>query len=112
MQIILHASAQRQGTGNSDGYTEPDFKARSILIRVTAISVNLLGNITFRLQHSADGSSDWLDVPGMATGAISSTGTTNLTIDPGFACFDNLRLAWTFNNANSVTFYGAALGTK
>jgi len=111
MQILLHPSAQRQGNGSSDEYIEPDFKARSILIRVTAISVNLLGSITFRLQHSADGS-DWLDVPNMLTGAISATGTTTLTVDPGFACFDHLRISWTFNNANSVTFSGSALGTK
>lgn len=111
MQLELHPSAQRQGNGTSEGYTEPDFKVRSILIRVTAISVNLLGNVTFKLQHSADGS-DWLDVPNVVTGAISATGTTTITIDPGFACFDNLRLSWTFNNANSATFFGAALGSK
>lgn len=111
MQLVLHPSAQEQGNGNSSTYIEPDFKIRSVLVRVTNISVNLLGSITFRLQHSADGS-DWLDVPNAATGNISATGTTTITIDPGFACFDNLRLAWTFNNANSVTFYGAALGSK
>lgn len=111
MQLILHTSQQEQGNGNSTGYVEPDFKLRSILIKVTAISINLLGSITFKLQHSADGS-DWLDVPNAATGNISAIGTTTLTIDPAFACFDNMRIAWTFNNANSVTFYGAVLGTK
>lgn len=111
MQIVIHPSAQKQGTGSTETYTEPDFKVRSILIAITAISVNLLGNVTFRLQHSLDGS-DWVDVPGAATGNLSATGKTTVTIDPAFACFDNLRFAWTFNNANSVTFSGAALGTK
>lgn len=111
MQLIVHPSNQEQSTGSSEIYTEPDFKVRSILIRVTAISINLLGNITFKLQHSVDGS-DWLDVPGAVTGAITTTGLTTITIDPAFACFNSMRFAWTFTNANSATFYGAVLGTK
>lgn len=111
MQLNLHTLSQQQGNGYSDTYTEPDFKAQSILIRVTAISVDLLGNIVFRLQHSPD-DSNWSDVPSLATGNISTTGTTSITRDPAFACFDHMRLAWTFTNANSVTFYGAVLGVK
>lgn len=111
MQLVLHPSSQEQSTGYSEIYTEPDFKIRSVVIKITAISVNLLGTITFKLQHSIDGS-DWVDVPGATTQGINATGLTTITIDPEFACFNSMRLAWTFTNANSTTFYGAVLGTK
>lgn len=111
MQIILHESAQRTATGNSGTYTEPDFKVRSIFIKVSQISLGLLGNVTFKLQHSENGE-DWIDVPNLTTGGITATGNTTLTLDPSFATFDNVRLAWTFNNANSVTFIAATLGAK
>lgn len=111
MQLILHESSQVQASGNSGLFTEPDFYVRSILIKISAISVNLLGNISFKLQHSSDGD-DWIDVPNAATGNLSSTGTTTITIDPSFQCLNNLRLVWTFTNANSVTFFGAVLGSK
>lgn len=111
MQIILHPSNQEQATGSSDLYTEPGFSVRSILVKVSAISVNLLGNVTIKLQHSADGT-DWIDVPNAATGGLTGTGTSTVTIDPAFECMNNLRLVWTFSNANSVTFFGAVLGNK
>lgn len=111
MQIDLHASAQEQATGYSDTFTEPNLKARSMVIKISAISVNLLGTVTFKLQHSPD-EATWFDVPSMTTTGLSATGTTIVSVDPTFSCFDNLRLAWTFANANSVTFYGAALGDK
>lgn len=111
MQVDLHVSAQEQGSGSSDTYTEPSFRARSMVIKITAISVNLLGTVTFKLQHSPDGST-WFDVPSMTTTGLSATGTTIVSVDPTFSCFDNLRLMWTFTNANSVTFYGAVLGDK
>lgn len=111
MQVILHPSGQEQGTGSSDLFTEPGFSARSIIIKVSAISINLLGNVTLKLQHSADGT-DWIDVPNAATGGLTGTGTTTVTISPAFECMNHLRLVWTFSNANSITFFGAALGTK
>ena len=111
MQIILRDLEQSQSSNNSETYTEPNFKVSNLVIKVTGLSVNLLGSVVFKLQHSFDGS-DWIDVPGLTTGAISVTGVTTLSIDPEFSCFDHLRLAWTFNNANSVTFYGVALGTR
>lgn len=111
MQIDLHPSSQEQATGNTDTYSEPNFRARSMVVKITAISVQLLGTITFKLQHSPDAST-WFDVPSMTTTGLSATGTTIVSVDPTFSCFDNLRLVWTFNNANSVTFYGAVLGDK
>lgn len=111
MQIDLHASGQEQGTSSSATYTEPGFRARSLVIKIAAISVDLLGTIVFKLQHSPDGST-WFDVPSMTTTGLSAVGTTMVTVEPPFSCFDNLRLAWIFTNANSVTFYGAILGDK
>lgn len=111
MQLILHELEQSQSSNNSTVYTEPNFKLRSLVIRVTAISINLLGSVTFKVQHSFDGN-DWIDIPNTTTGAISATGSTTLNVSPEFSCFDHVRLAWTFNNMNSVTFYGAVLGNK
>lgn len=111
MQIILHDSAQRTATGQTTGYTEPDLKVRSLLIKVTQISVNLFGNVSFKLQHSDDGT-DWTDIPNLITGTITAVGNTTLTLDPSFATLDHIRLVWTFANANSVTFQGTILGTK
>lgn len=111
MQISLHDSAQEQATGNGITVTEPNFRARSMVVKITTVSVNLLGTITFKLQHSPD-NAVWFDVPSMTTTGLSATGTTIVSVDPTFSCFDNLRLSWTFNNANSVTFYGAVLGDK
>jgi len=111
MQIDLHPSAQEQATGNSDSIMEPNFCARSVVVKITAISVNLLGTITFKLQHSPDNET-WFDVPSMTTVGLSAVGTTIVSVDPTFSCFDNMRLAWTFNNANSVTFYSSVLGSK
>ena len=111
MQLLLHASAQRTGTGQTDGYTEPDFKVRSLWINVSQISVNLLGSITIKVQHSENGS-EWTDVPNLTTGGLSSTGKTTISLDPSFATLDNLRIVWTFNNANSITFTAIILGAK
>jgi len=109
MQRILQPLAQRQGNGYSATYGEPGFRANSLLIRITNISVNSLGSIVFKLQHSADGS-DWLDVPGLTTQGLSTVGATTVTVNPPFACLDYMRIAWVFNNANRVTFYGVMLG--
>lgn len=111
MQLILHDLAQSQSSNVSATYSEPDFKISSLVIKITGISINILGSITFKLQHSFDGQ-DWVDVPNFVTGNITTTGTTTVSVDPSFSCFNHLRLSWTFNDANSVTFYGAALGNK
>lgn len=111
MQIPLHPSTQEQATGSSDTYVEPNFLVRSMVIQVTAISIQLLGNVVFKLQHSPNGS-DWFDVPNVTTTGISATGSTTISVSPSFCCFDYMRIAWTFSNTNSVTFYGAVLGDK
>lgn len=111
MQLILHESAQRTANGNGTDYVEPDLKVSAIVIKISAISVNLLGSVSFKLQHSEDGE-NWIDIPGLATGNLTSTGNTTIAIDPAFSTFNYIRLAWTFNNANSVTFVGIILGSK
>lgn len=111
MQLSLHSSAQRTGTGNGDTYVEPGFQVRALVINISQISVNLLGTITFKVQHSADGN-DWADVPNLATSGLSATGIVTVSISPVFSCLDNLRVVWTFNNANSVTFTAFVTGDK
>lgn len=111
MQINLHTAEQRTTTGNGDVSTEPGFQARSLIVSISQISVNLLGSVLFKVQHSLDGST-WIDVPNLATSSLSTTGTVTITISPMFSTMDNLRLAWTFTNANSVTFIAAVTGDK
>lgn len=111
MQLSLHSSTQRTGTGNGDIYTEPGFQIRALVVNISQISVNLLGSVTFKVQHSADGS-DWADVANLATAGLSATGIVTVSISPVFSCLDNLRVVWTFNNSNSVTFTAFVTGDK
>lgn len=111
MQLSIHASAQRTGTGNGEMYVEPGFQVRALVVNVSQISVNILGNVTFKVQHSADGN-DWSDVPNLATSGLSATGIVTVSISPVFSCLDNLRIVWTFANANSVTFTAFVTGDK
>ena len=111
MQIQLHNSAQETATGNGSDYIEPGFIATAIVISVAQISVNLLGNIVIKVQYSADGS-NWFDIPNLTTGNLTATGAVTVVLAGGFPTGDHLRLVWTFNNANSITFTGFCLGSK
>jgi hypothetical protein len=111
MQLILHSSSQETTTGNSGDYIEPDFAAIALIINVSAISLQLFGNIVMKVQHSADGS-NWFDIPNLATGNITATGALTVSLAGGFATGDHIRLVWTFTNANSITFTAFAVGVK
>lgn len=111
MQIILHNLVQRTGTGNGDVFVEPGFQARALVVNISQISVNLLGNISFKVQHSMDGA-DWVDIPNLATAGLTGTGITIISISPVFSALNNIRIVWTFTNANSVTFMAAVTGDK
>lgn len=111
MTNVLHASGQEQATGNGDGSPEPGIIAQNFIVVVTQISINLLGSVAFKVQHSAD-NSNWIDVPNMSTGAIAATGTTTVSINPSVCVLDYQRVVWTFNNANSVTFAAYLTGAK
>lgn len=111
MTNTLHMSGQEQATGNGISSPEPALTAQNLIVSVTAISVNLLGYVTFKVQHSADGGT-WFDVPSLSTGNISSTGTTTISLDPPVSLLDYQRVVWTFSNANSVTFAAYLTGTK
>jgi hypothetical protein len=111
MQLTLHPSGQEIATGQTAEYIEPNLRIRSLVVNVSAISVNLFGNITFKIQYSADGS-NWFDVPNLATGNITATGSMIISLSEDFPTLDHIRLAWTFTNANSVTFTGIISGVK
>lgn len=111
MQVGLHSSAQRTGNGNGDDIIEPGFQARALIINVSQISVNLLGSISFKVQHSFDGS-DWSDIPNLATAGLTGVGITTVAISPVFSCLNHIRVVWTFGNANSVTFVAVVTGDK
>lgn len=111
MQLTLHPSAQETATGSTNDYIEPNLQIRSIIINVSQISVNLFGNITFRVQYSPDGT-NWFDVPNLATGNITATGVVIVSLAEDFPTLDHIRMAWTFTNANSVTFTGTISGVK
>lgn len=111
MQLTLHASQQETETGNGSTNTEPGFQIRALIVNVTQISVNLLGTVTFKVQHSDDGST-WIDIPNLSTSGLSATGAVTIAISPVFSCLDSLRVVWTFTNANSVTFIATVTGDK
>lgn len=111
MQILLHPSAQEVATGNSDDAIEPNFAITALVIDVTQISAQLFGNVTMKVQYSLDGT-NWFDIPNLATGNITATGAMTISLSGGFATGDHLRVVWTFNNANSITFTAFALGVK
>ena len=111
MQLILHPSAQETTSSDGPNIIEPSFQARALIINVSQISVNVLGSVTMKVQHSFDGNT-WTDIPNFATGAISSTGAVTISLSPAFACMDYIQLVWTFNNANSITFTAIVTGDK
>lgn len=111
MTNILHESQQEQATGNGVASPEPALTAQSLLISVTAISINLLGSVSFKVQHSAD-AEIWFDVPNLATGAITATGKTTISLNPSFSTLDYQRIVWTFNSANTITFAAYLTGIK
>lgn len=111
MTSELHASSQETATGNGATCPEPAFIVQNLIVAVTQISVNALGNVKFKVQHSNDGST-WIDIPNLATGNITATGTTTISLNPSCAVLDYQRIVWTFTNANSITFAAYITGTK
>lgn len=111
MQIIIHPSAQEVATGNSGDYEEPDFAVTALIVNITQISLQILGNIVLKIQHSPDGT-NWFDVPNLTTGTITSTGSLTVSLSGGFATGNHVRVVWTFTNANSITFTAFAVGVK
>jgi hypothetical protein len=111
MQLILHSSAQETESGDGPNLVEPGFRARALIVNVTQISTNLLGNVVVKVQHSVDGST-WIDIPNLATAGISATGAVTVAISPDFACMDHIQLVWTFINTNSITFSALVTGDK
>lgn len=112
MTNTLHQSGQEQATGNGPSSPEQSFLLQNLIVSVTQIAVTpILGSITFKVQHSADGNT-WVDVPNLATGAITGTGTTTISLSPACAALDYQRIVWTFTNAQSVTFAAYLTGAK
>lgn len=111
MQLLLHNSTQETGTGNSGDYTEPDFNVSRLIVSVSQISVNLLGSVTVKAQCSPDGS-NWFDIPNLATGGLTTTGAVTVNLSSVFNTGDHVRIVWTLNNANSVTFTAYIVGEK
>lgn len=109
MQIQVHDSAQRTGNGSSTTYIEPDFNVSRLVVIVSQISVNLLGSIAIKAQCSPDGET-WLDIPNLATGGLSAAGAVTVNLSAPFRAGDNLRVTWTFSNANSITFEAFLVG--
>lgn len=111
MQVTLHSSSQETATGQTSDYIEPNLQIRSLILNVSQVSVNLLGSITFKVQHSPDGT-NWFDVSNLASGGITATGVVLVSLSENFPTLDHIRLVWTFNNANSITFTGIISGEK
>lgn len=107
--LSLHDSSQETSTGNGTPWIEPEFQARSLIVNVTQISVNLLGSVTLKAQHSPDGST-WIDIPNMSTSGLSATGAITISVSPAFSTLGQVRVVWTFNNANSITFTAFVTG--
>lgn len=111
MQLILHPSGQEQGTGTGLTMTEPGLAIRALIVTISNISVNLLGTVTLKVQHSMDDST-WVDIPNLATAGLSAAGSVTIGLSPIFSAFDHIRVVWAFNNANSITFTATVTGEK
>lgn len=111
MVNILHSSSQETSTGNGPACPENNLAIQTFIVTISQISVNVLGSISFKVQHSED-KQTWLDVPNLATGNINSVSTVTVSLNPLFAVLEYQRVVWTFNNANSVTFTASILGLK
>lgn len=110
MQLLIHDSAQHTSSGDSGNYIEPGFKVARFVVDVTQISVNVLGSIGLKVQCSPDGE-NWFDIPNLST-TVSATGAVAVNLGNSFLAGDNLRVVWTFNNANSITFSAYLVGDK
>lgn len=110
MQLEIHPSEQHTATGNSGDYIEPDLKISRLVIDVTQLSLNLLGNVAIKGQCSPDGT-NWFDIPNLNS-TINATGAVTINLSSIFRAGDHLRLVWTFNNANSITFKAYLVGEK
>ena len=111
MQLLLHESAQETATGDGPNIIEPDLKISGLIVDVSQISINLLGSITIKVQHSIDGTS-WFDVPNLATAGLTATGKVFVGLSSPFIASNYLQVAFTFANANSITFAAYVLGEK
>lgn len=111
MQVSLHDSSQETSSGSGSIATEPNLRPRTLIVNVSQVSVNLLGSITIKVQHSYDGA-NWLDIPNLATGGITATGIVSVVLTSSSDVADNLRVVWTFANANSITFTAVVVGAK
>ena len=111
MQLLLHESAQRTGTGDGPDVIEPNLKVSGLIVNVSQISTNLLGSITIKVQHSADGNT-WFDVPNLATTGLTATGNVFVGLSSPFITSNYLQIAYTFANSNSITFAAYIVGEK
>lgn len=111
MQLLLHESTQQTETGDGPNIVEPNLKVSGLIVSVSQISVNLLGSITIKVQHSPDGST-WFDIPNLATTGLTATGSVYVGLSSPFIASNYLQIAYTFANSNSITFSAYLVGEK
>jgi len=111
MQLLLHPLNQEITSGNGEVIIEPGFIVTALVVNITQISTQDLGNVIIKVQCSVD-NNNWLDVPNLITGNLSATGVITITLSGGFPTGDYVRIFWTFNDADSITFESFCLGAK
>lgn len=111
MQLLLHESAQRTATGDGPDLVEPNLKVSGLIVDVSQISINLLGNVTIKVQHGPDGNT-WFDIPNLATAGLTATGKVFVGLSSPFIASNYVQVAYTFSNANSITFSAYLVGEK
>lgn len=111
MQLILHESAQETASGDGPNIIEPDVRVSGLVVDVSQISINLFGSVTIKVQHSVDGT-NWFDIPNLATAGLTATGKVFVGLSSAFIASNYLQVAFTFNNANSITFQAYLIGEK
>lgn len=73
----------KSATGNGATIANVGNKGLALLVNLGAFVGGTTPSITFKLQGSPDGGTNWYDIPGATTAALTATGLFGITVYPG-----------------------------
>lgn len=84
----------KSATGNGTTQTNFNAKGMALMFNTGAFVGGSTPTITYKLQFSPDGGTNFFDIPGAVTAAISAAGPVSLMIYPGLATVANAVVNW------------------